>query len=320
MWALREAGEAARGGTAYVTLEPCNHFGRTPPCSQALLDSGVLRVVTGMVDPNPLVAGKGLQKLRDGGVEVVVGVEEEKCANLNAPFVHRMRHKIPYGVLRVTSSSGSPPPLWEGEDAIVVNGENGVRVMESMAPMLPPTVKRVVICASIEEDLASVSDNPAWTGGYVGGGGAFIICGPLYTKCGVTCKELQERGVTLLQPHSKALPPSSVVLAPPQGILPDVSAVMNVLYDMGVMAMQWATSSDVTLNAFKQGYVQLVLVPKNEEEKGLERAGWGWLLPHLQTHHDAITSSQVAQLEGSSDIEDQEEITRAIHIHQPQGD
>ncbi len=318
MWALREAGEAARGGTAYVTLEPCNHFGRTPPCSQALLDSGVLRVVTGMVDPNPLVGGKGLQMLRDGGVEVLVGVEEEKCAHLNAPFVHRIRHKIPYGVLRVTSSPGSPPRLWEGADAVVVNGENGVRTMERMAPILPPTVKRVIICASVEEDLANVSDNPAWTGDYVGGGGAFIISGPLYTKCGVTSKKLQERGVTLLQPHAKVQPSSSVVLAPPQGILPDVSAVMNALYDMGVMAMQWATSSDVTFNAFKQCYVQLVLISKNEEDKGLERAGWGWLLPYLQTHHDELTPSQIVQLERSSVIKDQEEITRAIHIHQLQ--
>ncbi len=319
MWALKEAGEAARGGTAFVTLEPCSHFGRTPPCSQALLDSGVLRVVTGMVDPNPLVAGKGLQKLRDGGVEVVVGVEEEECVNLNAPFVHRVYHKIPYGVLRVPSSFGSPPPLWEGGDAIVVNGENGVRMMENMAHMLPPTVKRVVICSSIEENLASVSDNSAWTGDYVGGGGAFIISAPLYTKCGVTGKKLQGKGVSLLQPHSKVLPPSSVLSVSPQGILPDVSAVMNTLYNMGVMAVQWATSSDITLNAFKQGYIQLVLVPKNKTEEELESAGWGWLLPHLQLRNDTIASSKAVQVQlewSSDDIAVQDEII--IHINQPQ--
>ncbi len=314
MWALRESGEAARGGAAFVTLEPCNHYGRTPPCSQALLDSGVLRVVTGMVDPNPLVAGKGLQKLRDQGVEVVVGIEEEECANLNAPFVYRIRHKIPYGVLRVTTSPGSPPPLWEGEDAIVVNGEFGVRMLEDMISMLPPTVKRVVICASIEEDLNSVANSPAWIGDYVGGGGAFIISGPHCTNCGITRKKLQERGVTLLQPYSKVLSPSSVVSVPHQGTLPDVSSVMNTLYEMDVMAVQWATSSAVTLSAFKQGYVQLVLIPKNEDEEGLKRNGWGWLLPHLQPCDDGTSQVVEVQLEGSSGNANHEEIT-AIHVH-----
>src|SRR5210317_927888 len=67
--AIKQAGDHARGATAYVTLEPCCHTGRTPPCTGALTEAGVIRVVAAMEDPNPLVAGKGLQSLRDGGVE-----------------------------------------------------------------------------------------------------------------------------------------------------------------------------------------------------------------------------------------------------------
>jgi diaminohydroxyphosphoribosylaminopyrimidine deaminase/5-amino-6-(5-phosphoribosylamino)uracil reductase len=94
--ALRAAGEAARGSTAYVTLEPCCHFGRTAPCVQALLAAGVSRVVAAMPDPNPLVAGKGLAQLRGAGVDVTVGVLEREARELNIGFVSRMERGRPW--------------------------------------------------------------------------------------------------------------------------------------------------------------------------------------------------------------------------------
>lgn len=84
--ALREAGEAARGADLFTTLEPCDHFGRTPPCSRAILDAGVRRVFVGSRDPNPLVHGRGVARLRRSGVEVVGGVLEAECDRLNASW------------------------------------------------------------------------------------------------------------------------------------------------------------------------------------------------------------------------------------------
>ena len=100
VFALRDAGEKAQGSTIYVNLEPCNHYGKTPPCADALIKAKVAKVVAGIVDPDPRVAGGGIQKLRDAGIEVIVGVEETACRQLNEAFIHRILHQQPFGILK----------------------------------------------------------------------------------------------------------------------------------------------------------------------------------------------------------------------------
>jgi len=90
-----EAGDNAQGATAYVTLEPCSHFGKTPPCSNALIDAGIKRVVVAMVDPNPLVAGNGIKRLQENGVAVTSGVLESEARALNPGFIQRMEINRP---------------------------------------------------------------------------------------------------------------------------------------------------------------------------------------------------------------------------------
>jgi diaminohydroxyphosphoribosylaminopyrimidine deaminase / 5-amino-6-(5-phosphoribosylamino)uracil reductase len=147
VFALRAAGERAKGSTLYVSLEPCNHYGRTPPCSEAIVAAQVARVVVGMIDPDPRVSGQGVARLQQAGIEVVTGCEEAACQKLNEGFVHRVRYQRPFGVLKyamtldgkIAASSGHS--AWVTEplarqhvhqlrsscDAVIVGG-NTVRV------------------------------------------------------------------------------------------------------------------------------------------------------------------------------------------------
>jgi diaminohydroxyphosphoribosylaminopyrimidine deaminase/5-amino-6-(5-phosphoribosylamino)uracil reductase len=123
VFALRAAGSKALGATLYVNLEPCNHYGRTPPCTEAVIAAGVTHVVVGMVDPNPQVAGRGIDRLRQAGITVTVGVEESACQQLNEPFIYRMLHQRPLGILKYAMTLDGKIATTTGHSAWVTSPE-----------------------------------------------------------------------------------------------------------------------------------------------------------------------------------------------------
>lgn len=102
--ALKKAGERARGATLYLNLEPCHHYGKTPPCTAAIINSRISRVVVGMVDPNPLVSGQGIDFLRKSGIHVEVGILKEYCVRLNESFVKYITQGRPFTTLKLAAT------------------------------------------------------------------------------------------------------------------------------------------------------------------------------------------------------------------------
>ena len=113
--ALRDCMESPEGATMYVTLEPCCHYGKTPPCTEAIIESGISRVVIGTLDVNPVVAGKGAEILKANGIKVEVGLMEKECKNLNRVFNKYMMSKLPYVVMKYAMTADGKIATVTGE-------------------------------------------------------------------------------------------------------------------------------------------------------------------------------------------------------------
>jgi diaminohydroxyphosphoribosylaminopyrimidine deaminase/5-amino-6-(5-phosphoribosylamino)uracil reductase len=120
--ALARAGEAARGATIYVTLEPCSHIGKSPPCADALISAGIARVVSAIEDPNPEVAGKGHQRLRAAGITVDIGLGAAEAARDHAGHFRRVRDKRPHVILKLAVSSDDKIAA-QGHKPVAISGE-----------------------------------------------------------------------------------------------------------------------------------------------------------------------------------------------------
>ncbi|RAL26499.1 bifunctional diaminohydroxyphosphoribosylaminopyrimidine deaminase/5-amino-6-(5-phosphoribosylamino)uracil reductase RibD [Thermoflavimicrobium daqui] len=126
--ALNMAQEKAQGSTLYVTLEPCNHYGRTPPCTEKIITSGVKRVVVGSLDPDPLVAGKGIQRLQEAGIEVIQPVYEEACIRLNEAYFHHRHTGYPFVTLKTAMTLDGKIATHVGDSQWITNEKSRQKV------------------------------------------------------------------------------------------------------------------------------------------------------------------------------------------------
>ncbi|AWI03371.1 bifunctional diaminohydroxyphosphoribosylaminopyrimidine deaminase/5-amino-6-(5-phosphoribosylamino)uracil reductase RibD [Clostridium drakei] len=124
VYALKEAGEMAKGGELYVSLEPCSHYGKTPPCAEAVLKAGIKKVVIAMKDPNSLVAGRGIELLEKNGVEVIVGVLEEEAKKVNEIFIKYITQKTPFVILKTAMTLDGKIATITGESQWITGEES----------------------------------------------------------------------------------------------------------------------------------------------------------------------------------------------------
>lgn len=253
VFALREAGDRASGATLYVNLEPCNHFGRTPPCSEAIVAAGIQRVVVGMVDPDPRVSGGGIARLREAGIEVTVGVEETDCRTLNEAFIHRILHHRPFGILKyamtldgkIATTTGhsawvtSPAARAEVHqlraacDAVIVGGNTVRRDNPLLTSRQDLTPLRVVMSRS----LNLPSDAQLWQ-----------------TNIAPTLVFTEVKTNPAVQ---KMLIQQSVEVIEITPLTP--AAVMTQLYDRGCLSVLWECGGTLAARAIADGAVQKVL-------------------------------------------------------------
>jgi diaminohydroxyphosphoribosylaminopyrimidine deaminase/5-amino-6-(5-phosphoribosylamino)uracil reductase len=131
VYALNKAGGRARGADLYINLEPCCHFGKTPPCTNALIESGIRRVFIGITDPNPLVSGKGINKLRRAGIAVETGILENECRRLNESFIKYITQKVPFAVLKLAATLDGKIATKTG-DSRWISGEDSRRLVHRL--------------------------------------------------------------------------------------------------------------------------------------------------------------------------------------------
>lgn len=151
--ALKDAGSKAKNSTLYVTLEPCNHTGRTPPCTQAIVKSGIKRVVVGMIDPNPLVTGNGCDFLVKYGISVSSGILDEQCAQLNRPFIKHSISGLPWVIMKAAVSLDGMIAVRTGHSCWITGRQSRHKVHQ-----LRDRVDAIVVGIG-----TALADNPALT-------------------------------------------------------------------------------------------------------------------------------------------------------------
>lgn len=250
-----------KGADLYVNLEPCCHFGKTPPCTELLIEKGIRRVVIGTLDPNPLVAGKGVKRLREAGVEVVVGVSEQESRKLNEVFFHYIQKKRPFVVLKAAMSLDGKIAAPSGESRWITGEEarKDVQLLRNRYASIMVGVGTVI------------TDDPELTCRLEGGRNPrrIILDSSLRIPLDSRVLSDQQRNPTLIAYTERTLPEKTRRLEElGAGLLYcrirdhriDLEDLMTKLGDMGIDSILLEGGATVNDSAFQQGLIDKIVL------------------------------------------------------------
>lgn len=255
VFALQAAREQARGATLYVNLEPCNHYGRTPPCTEAVVQAGIARVVVGMVDPDPRVSGGGIDRLQKAGIEVVAGVAEDACQQLNEAFVHRILHHRPFGIFKYAMTLDGKIATTTGHSAWITTP-----IARQHVHQLRATCDAVIVGGNTVRQ-----DNPHLTTHGISDRNPLRVVMTRSLDLPTNANLWQTSiALTLVftQPGAKAEVKQRLIEQQVDVVeLTDLSPaqVMTNLYDRGMSTVLWECGGQLAAQAIAQGCVQKVL-------------------------------------------------------------
>lgn len=255
VFALRAAGSSSQGATLYVNLEPCNHYGRTPPCSEAVVAAGVAKVVVGMIDPNPLVAGGGIARLQAAGIEVLVGVEEADCRQLNEAFIHRILYQRPFGILKYAMTLDGKIATTSGHSAWIT----GVEARQEVHQL------RAACDAVIVGGNTVRQDNPHLTSRQAEAANPLRVVMSRSLNLPQSAYLWQTNEVPTLVLTQQGTKPEFQQLLRQKGVeVVELStltpaSVMEYLYNRGFLSVLWECGGTLAANAIAQGSVQKIL-------------------------------------------------------------
>jgi diaminohydroxyphosphoribosylaminopyrimidine deaminase/5-amino-6-(5-phosphoribosylamino)uracil reductase len=263
--ALAACTQSAAGATLYVTLEPCCHHGKTPPCTEAIIDSKISRVVIGSSDPNPLVSGKGIEILRQQGITVITGVLEEACQELNTVFFHYIKTKTPYVLMKYAMTLDGKIATRTGKSKWITGAEARAAVHQTRNE-----VSGIMVGVN-----TVLQDDPLLTCRIEGGKNpSRIICDthlrtPLTAQVVATARKIPTYLATCSRDQNKAkrfeIMGCKILAVPPAGDHLDLQELMVQLGQEGIDSILLEGGGTLNFSALKSGIVnqlQVYLAPK----------------------------------------------------------
>eukprot|EP00871_Galdieria_phlegrea_P002769 jgi/Galph1/3493/GphlegSOOS_G2137.1 len=277
IYALRQAGEEAKGATLYVNLEPCAHSGRTPPCVDAIIQAGITKVVIGMVDPDPRTKGKGINRLISHGIQVLVGLEESTCRYLNEGFIYRIRRKVPLGIYKYAMSldgriaTGNGDSKWISNeksremvhylrsqvDAIVVGGETVRKDDPQLTVRLAHRQDQEERLCWQNEELDRINLQPL----------RIVVTGSMNVPVEARIFDHQETNPTVIITKKNTQEEQKKHILRNKGIeivevdtdILSTKHIMQYLYEKDALQVLWECGSRLASCALKEGYIQKVI-------------------------------------------------------------